>query len=136
MTTAPPTPAADNVQPTVLSRNPRTRATWDIIVTVVLLVLGLGIALLGSFLGLMLAFVSDSCGSSTTCDTNQIGLGITVAAIGVWPPMLIAIVLSIVFLVVRLRAFWIPIVAIVLMAAVWAIGLSITLSAISPTPPL
>ena len=114
----------------------RTRATWDIIVTVVLLVLGLGIAVVGSFLGVMLAFLSDSCGASTTCDTNQIGLGITVATIGVWPPILLAIILSIVFLVLRLRAFWIPLVAIVLMAAAWAVGLSLTLSAISPTPPL
>ncbi len=122
--------------PIVPAKPVRTRATWDIIVTVVLLVLGLGIAVVGSFLGVMLAFLSDSCGASTTCDTNQIGLGITVATIGVWPPILLAIILSIVFLVLRLRAFWIPLVAIVLMAAAWAVGLSLTLSAISPTPPL
>lgn len=122
--------------PMVPVKPARTRATWDIIVTVVLLVLGLGIAVVGSFLGVMLAFLSDSCGASTTCDTNQIGLGITVATIGVWPPILLAIILSIVFLVLRLRAFWIPLVAIVLMAAAWAVGLSLTLSAISPTPPL
>jgi hypothetical protein len=135
MTVDSPAPAPAPAPATPV-RPARTRAIWDIVVTVVLLVLALGIAAVGSFLGLMLAFASDSCGASTTCDTNQIGLGITVAAIGVWPPILIAIVLSIVFLVLRFRAFWIPIVAILLMAGVWAAGAAMTFGAISPTPPL
>ena len=136
MTTVPLPPAPENLQPAVppLDSPKRTRATWDIVVTVVLLIVGLGIALIGSFLGVMLVFLSDSCGASTTCDTNQIGLGFMIATIGVWPPIILAVLVSIVFLVLRRRAFWIPIVAIVLMAAIWGVGLAVTLGAISPTP--
>jgi hypothetical protein len=138
MTIVPTPPTADTVQPVVPPQDSpkRTVAIWDIILTVILLVIGLGIALIGSFLGFMLVFLSDSCGASTTCDTNQIGLGFTIATIGVWPPIILAVLLSIVVLVLRRRAFWIPLVAIVLMAAIWGVGLAVTLGAISPTPPM
>ena len=62
----------------------------------------------GAF-GLFIAFVSDSCGSSTTCNTNLI-------AVGMLTPFAVAVlffVISLVHTIKRIRAnkpaWWVPV---------------------------
>lgn len=62
-----------------------------------------------AFLGIMLVFVSDSCGT-TTCNTNLIVVGMAITGlvpIGLW-------VVSLVHLIVRIRrqqsVWWVPLV--------------------------
>ncbi len=123
-----PTPAS---APVVAPLDPtkRPRAMWDIVLTVILLILGIVAAVFGSFAGIFLVFLSDSCGS-TTCNSDQMGFGITLATLGVWLPIVASVIVSIVFLVLRRRTFWVPIAGIVLAAAVWALGFALTAGAI------
>jgi len=46
---------------------------WDLVLTIVLLVLMVGTALVVSFLSFFLAFASDPCESAITCDYDRMG---------------------------------------------------------------
>ncbi|WP_127887570.1 DUF6264 family protein [Rathayibacter festucae] len=92
-----------------LDRSRRPVRVWDLVLTMVLILCALGATLLLSYLGLFFAMASDSCMGGNDCDTGLIGWGVLVAAGGVWVPFLAAIAVSIVLLVVRRIAFWVPI---------------------------
>lgn len=82
---------------------------WDLVLTIVLL-LGTGCCtLLLSYFGLFFAMASDACMGGNDCDADLIGWGVLVAAGGVWLPFVVAVVVSVVLLVVRRIAFWVPI---------------------------
>lgn len=87
---------------------------WDLVLTIVLLLGAGGCTLLLSYFGLFLAMASDACMGGNDCRTDLIGWGVLVAAGGVWLPFLAAVVVSIVLLVVRRIAFWVPIAGLVL----------------------
>ena len=106
---------------------------WDLVLTIVLLVLMIGAALLASFLSFFLAFASDSCGASSVCDTDRIATGMLVAMIGPLFVGLIALIAAVIVLVLKRIAFWIPIVGIVLIAAVFIGGAALTASGVSTT---
>ena len=55
---------------------------WDLVLTIGLLVLMAGTAILASFLSFFLAFAGDPCGSGITCDYDRMGTGMLVAMIG------------------------------------------------------
>ena len=114
-------PAAPDAAPAPAVPARRPRRIWDLVLTIVLLVVYLVVTALGSFLGFFLVFASDSCGASSVCDYDRIGTGITVAAYGVWAPVLIVVIVSIVLLALRRLAFWVPLVGILL-----TIGLVVT----------
>ena len=103
-------PAAPTKRPVVM---------WDLILTIVLLVVMIGLALLGSFLSFFLAFASDSCGSGITCDYDRIATGMLVAMVGPLAVGLLVLIAAVVLLVLRRLAFWIPIVGIVLVIGVF-----------------
>ena len=133
------TPATDpSVVTTVVvpPRPVRTVAVWDLVLTIVFLLGNVGLAIVASFMGVMLVFMSDSCGASTTCDTNQIGLGFTVASVGVWIPVVLALIVAVLLLVLRRRAFYVALIGGALVIAIWFGGLALVLGAISPTPAL
>jgi hypothetical protein len=100
----------------------RPAIVWDIVLTLILLV-GVGIlALMTSYFGLFLVMASDPCGGTMQCNTDLIGLGV-LAAVGLpWVVLLIAAVVSIVLLVKRRIAFWVPLVAAPLVIACWFVG--------------
>jgi hypothetical protein len=111
----------------------RPLIVWDLVLTIVLLVLMIGAALLASFLSFFLAFAGDSCGASSVCDYDRMGTGMIIAMIGPLLVGLIALIAAVIVLVLKRIAFWIPIVGIVLIAAVFIGGAALTASGVVPT---
>jgi uncharacterized BrkB/YihY/UPF0761 family membrane protein len=91
----------------------RTRAVWDIVLSIVFLVIAIVLTVLGGLLGLFSAAFTDNCPASTC---NQ-SLGIA-ELFGVYGflivAVVVAIILTIVFLTRRRRAWWLGASAIVL----------------------
>ncbi|GAA1763061.1 DUF6264 family protein [Agromyces humatus] len=110
----------------------RPVVVWDLVLTIVLLVLMVGAALVASFLSFFLAFASDSCGASSVCDYDRIATGMLVAMIGPLIVGLFALVAAVIVLVLKRIAFWIPIVGIVLIAAVFVGAVALTASGVQP----
>lgn len=108
-------------------RSPSRRPVrvWDVVVTIVLLVLLLVEAMFVSFFGAFLAMASDPCGASVACNTDLIGLGVVFAMGAPWILLLLAAAIAIVLLVRRRVAFWVPLVGGVLVVASWFVGATI-----------
>ena len=97
---------------------------WDVVVTVVLLVL-LGIlAFFVSIFGFFLVMASDPCGA-VECNTDLIGTGVLVAVSLPWVVLVAALVFAIIRLVRRRIAFWVPLVGSILVIASWFAGAAI-----------
>ena len=119
------------LQPYTASAPPkRPIIMWDLVTTIVLLVVMIGGALLAAFLSFFLAFASDPCGSGITCDYDRMGTGMLIAMIGPLAVGLLTLIAAIVVLVLKRIAFWIPIVGIVLIAAVFIGGAALTISGV------
>ena len=103
---------------------------WDLVLTIVLLVVMIGAALLASFFAVFLAFAGDSCGASTVCDYDRMSTGMLIALIGPLVVGLLARIAAVIVLVLRRLAFWIPIAGIVLIAAVFFGGAALTISGV------
>lgn len=103
---------------------------WDLVLTIVLLALMVGVALLASFLSFFLAFASDPCGAAVECDTDRMALGMLIALLGPLAVGLVALIAAIVVLVLKRIAFWIPVVGIVLAIAIFVGGAAITISGV------
>lgn len=103
---------------------------WDLVLTIVLLVLMIGAALVVSFLSLFLTMASDPCGMAVECDFGRMGAGMLIAMVG--PPVagLLALIAAVVVLVLKRVAFWIPIVGIVLVVGVFVGGAALTISGV------
>jgi hypothetical protein len=108
----------------------RPLVMWDLILTIVLLVVMIGVALLASFLSFFLAFAGDSCGSGITCDYDRISTGMLIAMIGPLAVGMVALIAAVIVLVLKRIAFWIPIVGIVLVIAVFIGGAALTASGV------
>jgi hypothetical protein len=106
---------------------------WDLVTTIVLLVLMIGAALVASFLSFFLAFAGDSCGASSVCDYDRMATGMMVAMIGPLLVGLLALIAAVIVLVLKRIAFWIPIVGILLIAGIFAAGVAITISGVTPS---
>jgi hypothetical protein len=127
MTTAQPKSA-----PIVPAKPERTVAVWDLVLTIVLLLLVLLAGGIAGAAGIFLVFLTDSCGSGANCVEPQLDNGYFIATVGVWIPAVLAIIASIIVLVLKRRAFWIPIVGIVLIVVTWAVGYTVLTGAIVP----
>ena len=112
--------------------HPRPRRSWDLILTIVLLIAYLLGTLVASFSAFFLAFAGDSCGASSVCDYDQMSAGMIVALIGVWIPALVVVIGAIVLLVLRRLAFWVPLVGGALTIIISIIGWAVTISAVRP----
>jgi glucan phosphoethanolaminetransferase (alkaline phosphatase superfamily) len=108
---------------------------WDLVLTIVLLVVMIGAALLASFFSFFLAFASDSCGAVATCDSERIATGMLTAMIGPLLVGLLALIAAVIVLVLKRIAFWIPIVGIVLIVGVFVGGAAITASGVPSAAP-
>lgn len=99
---------------------PQRSSHGNVVAILLLLVQLVGVAVCG-FLGIMLVFVSDSC-SETTCDTGLIATGMLIT--GLVPAALW--VVSLVHVIVRGRKdesnWWVPLLWIVVSAAVATAG--------------
>jgi uncharacterized BrkB/YihY/UPF0761 family membrane protein len=105
------------------------RATWDVVLTIVLGVAGIGLVILLGFLGIFLAFASDSCGTST-CNTDQIGTGMLVAVVAPAALFLVALVIAVVRLVKKRRAFWVILVGYAVAILGWVAGAALVFTAV------
>jgi uncharacterized BrkB/YihY/UPF0761 family membrane protein len=104
---------------------------WDMVLTISLLVLGLGIAVALSFFSVFLVFASDGCGSgSTPCNSDAISIGVLVAAVAPLALFALAAVFAIVRIVKRRVAFWVAIVGTLLAAVGFSVGVAIVFSAV------
>lgn len=112
---------------------PRKRHTWDLVLTIVLLVAYLAGTAFASFLSFFLAFASDSCGASSVCDYDQMSTGMFIVLGGVWLPALFVLAGSIVLIVVKRLAFWVPLVGILLTVGIAFAGVSVVFAAVQPS---
>ncbi|MDU0367944.1 DUF6264 family protein [Microbacterium sp. KSW4-17] len=106
-----------------LRPEPRGRAPrpWDVATTIVLLVLLPLLALAASYAGVVLASAARVCGAQA-CDAGLMNLGFWIAVIAPWVILVVGLVVAIIRLVRHRLAFWVPLVAILSMVAVWFIA--------------
>lgn len=102
------------------------------VVAILLLVLQAGSVLVFGALGLFIAFISDSCGASSVCDTDRIALGM-MTPFGV---AVLFFVISLVHTIKRMAsgnsAWWVPILWTVLSASGVVIGFMVAASGVAP----
>ena len=94
---------------------------WDIVLTILLLLAVAVVTLIASIFGLYLAMAADSCGVRD-CDTELIAVGMLFAAVMPWVLLGLAVIGSIVLLILRRLAFWVPLVAAILIIVAFFIG--------------
>jgi uncharacterized BrkB/YihY/UPF0761 family membrane protein len=95
--------------------------TWDLVLTIVLLVLAGVLAAIMSFFGFFLAMAGDSCGARD-CSADLIAVGLMVAVALPWVLLIAVAVVAIVLLVKRRLAFWVPLAGGVLIISSWFVG--------------
>ncbi|WP_443218500.1 hypothetical protein [Rathayibacter sp. YIM 133350] len=103
---------------------------WDLVSTIVLLVLLVLVAGAACVLSFFLAFASDPCGGSVVCDYDRMAAGFWIALIGPVAAAVLALAAAIVLLVLRRIAFWVPLGGIVLVVAVFSLGAWLVLSGV------
>jgi len=104
---------------------------WDIVVTVLLLLALVGLTLIVSMFGLYLSVAADACGARA-CDTGLIAIGMVFATVVPWMLLGIAVIASIVLLILRRLAFWVPLVCAVLMIISFFIGGGLATAGVPP----
>jgi uncharacterized BrkB/YihY/UPF0761 family membrane protein len=100
-------------------------------VVTVLLMVGLAVLVpVAGVMGLLTSMASDPCGSSASCNTGQIALGVVISTVSV----AVAFVVALVWVIIRWRArratWWVPLVALAAGATCWALGAVITFTAV------
>ena len=108
----------------------RERRPWDVVLTIVFVVLYLaGNVIISALAFFFLAFAGDSCGARNTCDYDQISTGILIATAGPWIPAIFVLAGAIILLVLKRIAFWVPLVGGALSVIALVVGITITSSA-------
>jgi hypothetical protein len=95
----------------------RVRA-WDVVLTIVLLVLIAPFAYLMSAASLFFGMAGDFC-SEATCNFGLMNVAFQIGLIGPWVVVLAALAFSVVRLVLRRRAFWVPLAGAAAIVVVW-----------------
>src|SRR3954452_24145468 len=104
--------------------------TWDLVLSVALLLLTAGLGLLFVVLAPFLAMASDPCGSGTQCDYDQMGIGFGVAVLGPLLVILAGIIATVLLLVFRRIAFWVPLVTSAVAAGVFVLGAALVIGGV------
>ncbi|WP_394553463.1 hypothetical protein ACDF64_03660 [Agromyces sp. MMS24-JH15] len=112
-----------------VATEPRRVIVWDLVLTIVLIVVLIGVTAVLWVLSFFLAFAGDSCGA-VECDYDVIGTGFVVAMFGPIIAAVPPIVAAVIVLVFKRIAFWIPLVGIALVIAVFVVGVLITVSGV------
>ncbi|MDQ1205795.1 DUF6264 family protein [Microbacterium sp. SORGH_AS_0862] len=101
----------------------RRRKAWDIVLTIVLLVATATVAAVASALALLLASSSTGCGADgRVCRTELLQGGVWTMLTVPWIAFVLTAFFAVLLLVVRRRAFWVPLVGTVLAALSWVVG--------------
>jgi glucan phosphoethanolaminetransferase (alkaline phosphatase superfamily) len=101
---------------------PRQTSTVERVVTILLMIALAVLVPLASFFGLFFGMASDGCVGDTRCSSEQITVGIVISAGSPWVVYLAALAVVIVRWVRRRRTWWVPIAALLVGAALWALG--------------
>ncbi|BDZ45298.1 hypothetical protein [Naasia aerilata] len=112
------------------SRAKRPLRTWDLVLSIVLLALDIALALLLMLFSAFSVMASDPCGSSVECNYDQMGVGLGIAFIAPIVITVLGIATTIVLLVLRRLAFWVPLVTMVLAVAGFAIGIALLIGGV------
>jgi hypothetical protein len=131
----PEPPGSPGSPGTPLERPKRPPIVWDLVLTIVLLALMVGAGALLFFFSFFLVFASDSCGASSQCDYHRMSTGWLIAMILPIAVGLLALIATIIVLVLRRIAFWIPLVGIALMVGAFVLGAAVTASGVQPIAP-
>jgi hypothetical protein len=94
---------------------------WDIILTGIFLIADVGLTVVVAVFGLYLAEAVSVCGVRD-CDDVLVTIGMALATVIPWILLVTAVIVSIVLLVRRRLAFWVPIACAVLIPIVWFVG--------------
>lgn len=126
MTTPPP-----YAQPAQASRPPRQPVqVWDVVLTIVFLAGLVVYTAVASFAGLFLIMGSDSCAGN--CNTELITLGWGIGTIVPWIVLIAAVAVSIVLMVKRRIAFYIPLLGAVLVTGTLVLAFAVVASGVPP----
>ncbi len=90
-----------------------------------------GLTLIVSIFGLYLSMAADACGVRD-CDTDLIAVGMLFAAVIPWIVLAIAVIGSIVLLILRRIAFWVPLVGGVLVVVAFFVGAGLATAGVPP----
>lgn len=114
------------------THQPEQPSTAGRVVAIIGLVVQALAGLVFSGFGLFIAFVSDSCGASSECDTDRI-------ALGMMTPMAVCILFFVISLVMTIRriaqgrpAWWVPILWTVLSFGGIILGFVVASSGVAP----
>lgn len=101
----------------------RRRKAWDIVLTIVLLAANAAVSAVASALALLLASSSAGCGADgRVCRTELLQGGVWTMLTVPWIVFVLTAFFAVLLLVVRRRAFWVPLVGTVLAALSWLVG--------------
>ena len=101
---------------------PRQTSTVERTVTVLLMVALAVLVPFASLFGLFFGMASDGCIGDARCSSQQITVGIAISAGSPWIVYLVALGVVIVRWARRRRTWWVPVAALVVGAALWALG--------------
>lgn len=104
---------------------------WDVALTVVLLVLLPLAALAATSAGLLFTAAGDSC-FLASCDLGLVNFGLWFAVIAPWAALVIGVTAAIVRLVRHRIAFWVPLLTVIGMVALWFVAAAIVGAGVSP----
>ena len=109
---------------------PRRTSSLERAVTILLMVVLAALVPLASFFGLFFGMASDGCVGDNPCDSDRIGLGVSMSAAS--PPVVFvaALVWVGVRWVRRRTTWWVPLVALVVGVALWVLGGYLAVSAV------
>jgi hypothetical protein len=94
---------------------------WDVVLTIVFLIGLVVVTAFASFAGVFLVMASDSCGARS-CSVELITIGWLVGTLMPWVVLIAAATVSIVFMVKRRIAFYIPLLGAVGVAGALVLG--------------
>jgi uncharacterized BrkB/YihY/UPF0761 family membrane protein len=124
-----PSAVATPVVPPLPAAALKPHRAWDLVLTIILILVGFGAVAVMLFAAVFLVFASDSCGVAS-CNETQMSLGMGVAIVAPVIVMLGAAIVAIVLLVHRKLAFWVALVGIVGAGLGWGLGAYLVFSAV------
>lgn len=129
---APSVPGA--AQPAVPTVGARPIIVWDIALSAVVLVFSIIVLVVSSFIDLFsAAFIGD-------CPLHTCSAGSAVSALGIsWFAMFVIVIMATVLAILRMvrrrRSWWVTVLALVLIVAIWIIGYVLFFQAVHHLPP-
>ena len=109
---------------------PRQTSTVERAVTVLLMIALAVLVPLASFFGLFLGMASDGCVGNARCSGEMITVGIGISTVTPWVVYVVMLGVVIVRWLRRRRTWWVPLAALVVGVALWAVGGFVAVSSV------